>query len=107
VFVLSSDYEGMPNALAEAMAIGLPCVSTDYDGGGVHDLIENNVNGMIVPCNDSNSLATAIISIISDNEMANRIGENARLLRKKLNHEFICQQWYDFFCDVLDNSNVK
>ena len=106
VFVLTSDYEGMPNALVEAMAIGLPCVSTDYDGGGVHDLIDNNVNGMIVPCNDKDSLAWTIISILNDKEMADRIGENARLIRNKLNHELICQQWYDLFHKVIDNSNV-
>lgn len=107
VFVLSSDYEGMPNALAEAMAIGLPCVSTDYDGGGVHDLIENNVNGYIVPCNDCDSMSSAIISILKDKEIAERIGDNARLIKDRLNHEFICQQWYSLFCDVIDNNNVK
>ncbi len=107
VFVLSSDYEGMPNALAEAMAIGLPCVSTDYDGGGVHDLIENNINGIIVPCNDCDTMSGSIISILNDKEMADRIGYNARIIREKLNHEFICQQWYDLFREVFDNSNIK
>ncbi len=105
VFVLSSDYEGMPNALAEAMAIGLPCVSTDYDGGGVHDLIENSVNGFIVPCNDCDSMSSAIISILKDKEMAERIGDNARLIKNRLDQRFIYQQWYDLFCDVIDNSN--
>lgn len=47
--MLSSDFEGMPNALMEAIALGLPCISTDCDGGGAAFLIEDGVNGLLVP----------------------------------------------------------
>ena len=62
VFVLSSFFEGMPNALIEAMAAGVPCVSTDCPTGP-SDLIENNKNGILVPVDDRESMANAIKTI--------------------------------------------
>ena len=49
LFVLTSDYEGMPNALMEAMALGLPCIATDCRPGGARTLIEDEVNGYVMP----------------------------------------------------------
>ena len=49
IFVLSSDFEGMPNALMEAMALGIPSISTDCSPGGARDLIVEGKNGWITP----------------------------------------------------------
>ena len=78
LFVMSSDYEGMPNALAEAMAIGLPCISTDCKTGP-RDLIDDGKNGFLVPCKNPESLAQKIKEVfaLSSQEQKN-IGENAK-----------------------------
>ncbi len=59
LYVLSSDYEGMPNSLMEAMAAGVPCVSTDCPTGP-SDLIIDGENGLLVPVNDSDAMSGAI-----------------------------------------------
>ena len=78
LYVMSSDYEGMPNALAEAMAIGLPCISTDCKTGP-RDLIDDCENGYLVPCGDSLALANRIKHIFSmSSDEQKFIGQSAR-----------------------------
>ena len=78
VYVMSSDYEGMPNALAEAMAIGLPCISTDCKTGP-RDLIDDSQNGFLVPCGDYKALAKKLENVFSmSKEEKMAIGKNAR-----------------------------
>ena len=76
LYVMSSDYEGMPNALAEAMAIGLPCISTDCKTGP-RDLIDDGENGFLVPCNDASTLAERINTVFDmSDDMQRQIGPN-------------------------------
>ena len=98
LFVLTSDYEGMPNALIEAMALGLPCISTDYSPqGGVRELISNGKNGIVVPCNDPEKLSKAITYILRNKEKAARMGKEATKISGKLNPKLIWEQWELFF----------
>ncbi len=101
MFVLSSDYEGMPNVLAEAMTMGLPCVSTDCLGGGAAALIENEQNGILVPCNDVEQLYAAIKKIVEDTPLADKLANNAKALRQQLSVESITKQWLDYSHKLL------
>lgn len=96
VFVLSSDFEGMPNALIEAMALGLPCISTDCSCGGPRELIENGKNGMLIPVNDRKALTNSLRFIIKNESYAEKMGKEAFKIREKLNYKKICSKWYDF-----------
>ena len=77
-FIMASDFEGMPNALAEAMAVGLPCISTDCKTGP-RDLIDDKENGFLVEVGNKDALADAIEKIASfSKEEAKTIGVSAR-----------------------------
>lgn len=97
LFVLSSDYEGMSNALLEAMSIGMPVVTTDHPCGGARTLIRNEENGILVPVNDSYSMGKAIKRIIEDDELALKIGKNAYQLRDRLSVKQITNEWLNIF----------
>ena len=78
VFLMTSLYEGMPNALMEAMASGLICISTDCETGPA-DLIENGKNGFLVSLTDANAIAQRIIEIAEMSEEERRgFGDAAR-----------------------------
>ena len=77
-FLMTSDYEGMPNALLEAMATGLPCISTNCRTGP-RDMIDDGENGFLVKVGDAESVAKAIIKVadMKKNEASN-MGQSAR-----------------------------
>ncbi len=102
MFVLSSDYEGMPNALMEAMAVGVPCVSTDCGGGGARFLIEDGENGILVPVGDEDKLSQAIEKILGDRELANKLSKNGRKLQEKLSPSKIYGKWEEFIKKICE-----
>ena len=77
IFVLSSDFEGMPNALMEAMAAGIPCISTDCPCGGPRSLIRDGVNGILVPVKNENALKEAIIYLKRNDDIRMKIGQES------------------------------
>lgn len=76
IFVLSSDYEGLSNALLEAMVMGLPCISTNCAGSD--EYIVNGKNGILTPVGDAFALSEAIIVLIENEELRNIVAENAK-----------------------------
>ncbi len=93
LFVLSSDYEGLPNALLEAMALGIPCISTDCRPGGAREIIEDHINGLIVPTENKNILAEAMACVLDDHDLANTMSENACKIAKRYLPWIIYDQW--------------
>ena len=75
VFVLSSDFEGMPNALLEALAMGVPCVSTRCEMGP-DELIEDGESGILIDVGNGEQLSQAMLRIIKDPEFSRKLSEN-------------------------------
>ncbi len=105
IFVLSSDFEGMPNALMEAMAVGLPCISTDCPCGGPKELIKEGKNGLLVPCKDEEKLSLAMEKLLSKPEQTKKMGENARKTAQKFTSPVIFKQWKEYFDSITINTN--
>ena len=93
LFVLGSNYEGIPNALIEAMALGVPCISTNCPVGGPRSVIKNNVNGMLVECGDIKGMYQAMKKVLSDNNFALMLSKNAISVRESLNPKVIYNKW--------------
>ena len=98
-FVLSSDYEGMPNVLIEAMAMGVPCVSVDCAPGGAAELIEDGVNGYLVPIGDKDRLVERLSELIDNNEKAKSFSESSIEIKKKLDADIVVKKWLDYLCE--------
>ena len=77
VFVLSSVPEGLPVAAIEAMGLGRPVVVTDC--GGLRELVEDGITGFIVPPAEPEGLATRILQLLNNRELADRLGKQARV----------------------------
>lgn len=101
IFVLSSDSEGMPNALMEAMAAGVPSISTDCPCGGPRALIESEKNGLLVPVNDSEALASAIEKLLKNTALSETIGKKAKESAKKYETETIFGQWKTYVEQII------
>lgn len=100
LFIMTSQYEGMPNALMEAMAMGFPVISTDCPCGGPRELICNGENGILIPVGDEIALTEKILFLIENRDIADRIGENAKKIRETHSVSKIAEQWKDLFDGV-------
>lgn len=100
VFAFSSDWEGLPNALMEAMAMGLPIVATDCPCGGPATLINDGENGLLIPIKDKVAMAEGINRLIENPALAEQLGENARKIADVAGIEMICKQWEDYILSI-------
>lgn len=104
LFVLPSNTEGMPNTLLEAMALGLPVISTDCPCGGPRELIRQGENGILVPVGEADALAKAMEKVLSNPSEAEEMGRNAQKIQKRLKPEVTNRSWKDYFDGIIRNS---
>lgn len=96
IFVLSSDYEGMPNALMEALAAGVSCISTDCPCGGPRNLITDRVNGRLIPVGDRKQLENVLDELLDNKEDSAKLGIEARKRALEFRPKKICEDWHNY-----------
>lgn len=94
MFVLSSNYEGISNSMIEALAMGVPVISTDCPVGGSAAYIQNEVSGILTPVGDKEALAAAMCRVADDPEWAEQLGRNAVKIKEtyslsRIAHRFL------------------
>lgn len=100
IFVLPSLYEGMPNALMEAIAVGIPCIATDCPCGGTKMLLKED-NGILIK-NNVEELQNAIIYLLMNNEVKIKMGIAAKNSSYKFDMETIFDKWKLYVDSILD-----
>lgn len=96
IFVLPSKQEGMPNALIEAMVLGLAVISTDCPCGGPRDLITQEENGILIPVDDTEGLTRELKRLMEDEKLREKLGQNAVRLKEKVMPQRINAQWEEY-----------
>lgn len=95
-YVLSSKYEGLPNALMEAMALGLPVVATDCPSGGPAALINDGENGLLAEAGNPKELAAAMGKMADQPQEAARVALEAKKIRDIASVSKICDEWLEY-----------
>ncbi len=107
MFVLTSDYEGIPNALLEAMSLGVPCISTDCSPGGASMLIDSSEKGIVVNCGDVDALANAMAYMADNVEKAERMGQNGMYVNDEYSSIVIAKKWNELMLNIKNDENQK
>lgn len=101
IFVLSSDFEGLSNALMEAMCVGTACVATDSPTYGNRDIISDGYNGFLVPVGDAKALGNKILELAKSDELLKLFSERAKRLAEKTNRTKIVDDWEAYINKII------
>lgn len=103
--VMSSDYEGLPMVMIEAMSVGLPVVSFDFKCGP-RDIIENGNNGFIVPLGNCGHLAKAMAQVMEDEDLRIKMSLQAKLTSNAFLEDSIMDKWVKLFNELFEQKHV-
>lgn len=99
IFVLTSRFEGFGMVLTEAMACGVPVISFDCPCGP-KDIISNEIDGILIPNDNIDAFAKAIMYLIENTETRNNMGQNGKENVKRFLPEYIVEQWDNLFKEI-------
>ncbi|MBF0381982.1 MAG: glycosyltransferase family 4 protein [Magnetococcales bacterium] len=99
IYILSSDFEGFPNTLVEAMAHGVCPISFDCDTGP-RDIIRNNVDGLLIAPGEKEDLKEAVVNLINNDMLRKQYGKRATEVRERFAVELIALKWERLFSEL-------
>lgn len=101
VFAFSSDFEGMSNAILEAVCLGLPVVTTNVSGAA--ELVKNGEGGFVVPIRDEKALADALRKILKDENLREKMMRINKARAKEFKQDMIVNLWEELIKKIVDN----
>ena len=104
MLVMSSNYEGFPMVMIEAMACGLPVVTFDFKCGP-RDIIKDEENGLIVPDGDIQALADAMMRLMANESLRQTMSVEARKVTETYSEEVVMGKWVSLFEEVQQSCN--
>lgn len=103
-YIMTSDFEGFPNALIETLASGIPVVSTDFSPGVVREIVQEGVNGFVVPAGDATALTDATKRLLDAPLSVEELEKSARAVRKRFDLGAVVGQWLEV-CERATEKN--
>lgn len=104
MYVMSSNFEGLSNALLEALALGIPTICTDHPPGSAREYIVGYENGILTPVGNVDALYNAMCYMSENTDKAAAMGQKATAVRNTLSSSIICEKWRNIFDEIFEKT---